>query len=106
MVKDVEWFKEKMILAQEQEAGVILHEDQQDFLADRLEEIDDCDDLLVHTTTNFKADHVDAYDSNCDDEETACAIFMASISPAGSINGDTADPSYDFELLLKIQDLS
>nr|GEU68655.1 hypothetical protein [Tanacetum cinerariifolium] len=29
----------------EQEAGVILHKDQQDFLADRLEEMDDCDDL-------------------------------------------------------------
>ncbi|GKD56183.1 hypothetical protein Tco_1289570 [Tanacetum coccineum] len=71
----------KMLLAQAQEAGVILPEDQQEFLADRLEEMDDCDDLLVHTTTNFKSDHVDAYDSDCDDEATAYAIFMASHSP-------------------------
>nr|GEW17128.1 hypothetical protein [Tanacetum cinerariifolium] len=38
--------------------------------------MDDCDDPLVHTTTNFKAYHVDAYDSDCDDEATACVIFM------------------------------
>ncbi|GKD41712.1 hypothetical protein Tco_1261919, partial [Tanacetum coccineum] len=40
-VQDAEWFKEKMLLAQAHEAGVVLHEDQQDFLADRLEEMDD-----------------------------------------------------------------
>ncbi|GJT70963.1 hypothetical protein Tco_1030249 [Tanacetum coccineum] len=76
-VKYSEWFKDKMMLAQAKEAGVVLHEEQQDFLADRLEENDDYDDLQLHTTTNFKADHVDAYDSNCDDQATASAIFMA-----------------------------
>ncbi|GKG62833.1 hypothetical protein Tco_0636564, partial [Tanacetum coccineum] len=59
-VKDAEWFKDKMLLAQAQEASVVLNEEQQDFLADRLEENDDCDDLQLYTTTNFKADHVDA----------------------------------------------
>ncbi|GJV86234.1 zinc finger, CCHC-type containing protein [Tanacetum coccineum] len=47
---------------------VVLHEDQQDFLTDRLEEMEDCDDLQLQTTSSFKADHVDAYDSDCDDE--------------------------------------
>ncbi|GJY99118.1 hypothetical protein Tco_0516548 [Tanacetum coccineum] len=61
-VKDSEWFKDKMLLAQAREAGVMLHEEQQDFLADRLEQNDDCDDIYLHTTTNFKAEHVDAYD--------------------------------------------
>ncbi|GJX26447.1 hypothetical protein Tco_0232743 [Tanacetum coccineum] len=101
-VKDVEWFKEKILLAQAQEAGVILHKDQQDFLAYRLEDMDDCDDLQLHTTSNFKADHVDAYNSDYDNEATACAIFMASLYPAGSINGDIAGPSYDSELLLEV----
>ncbi|GKC31400.1 hypothetical protein Tco_1038694 [Tanacetum coccineum] len=85
-----------------QEVGVILHEDQQDFLVDRLEEMDDCDDLQLHTTSNFKADHVDAYDSDCDDEATTYAIFMASLSPARSINRDTVGPYYDSELLSKV----
>nr|GEV98318.1 hypothetical protein [Tanacetum cinerariifolium] len=59
-------------------------EDQQDFLADRLEEIDaDCDDLQLYTTSNFKADHVDAYDSDCDDEA----------------NGNTVRPTYDSDIL-------
>ncbi|GKA11032.1 integrase, catalytic region, zinc finger, CCHC-type containing protein [Tanacetum coccineum] len=63
-VKDSKWFKEKMLLAQAQESRVILHEEQQEFLADRLEEMENCDDLQLHTTSNFKADHVDAYDSD------------------------------------------
>nr|GEX98087.1 hypothetical protein [Tanacetum cinerariifolium] len=67
-----------------------------------LEEMDGCDDLKLHTTSNFKADHVDAYDSDCDDEATACAIFMASLSLAGSINRDTASLSYDLKLLSKV----
>ncbi|GJY34761.1 hypothetical protein Tco_0419230 [Tanacetum coccineum] len=63
-VKDSEWFKEKMLLAQAQEAEVVLDEEQQYFLADSLEETDDCEDLQLQATTNFKADHVDAYDSD------------------------------------------
>ncbi|GKD68278.1 hypothetical protein Tco_1322368 [Tanacetum coccineum] len=95
--------KEKMLLAQAQEAGVVLHEDQQDFLADILEEMDsDCNDLQLHTTSNFKADHIDAYDSDCDDEATSCAIFMASFSPAGSINSDIVGPYYNSNILSEV----
>ncbi|GJV46428.1 hypothetical protein Tco_1430964 [Tanacetum coccineum] len=36
--QDSEWFKDKMLLAQEQEAGVVLNDEQHDFLADSLEE--------------------------------------------------------------------
>ncbi|GKB50462.1 hypothetical protein Tco_0901215 [Tanacetum coccineum] len=46
-VKDAEWFKEKMLLAQAHEAGVVLHEDQEDFLADRLEEMDDVSENIT-----------------------------------------------------------
>nr|GEZ62181.1 hypothetical protein [Tanacetum cinerariifolium] len=101
-VKDAKSYKEKMLLAQVQEAGVMLYEDQQDFLADRLEEMDNCDDILVHTTINFKADHLDAYDSDCDDEATSCAIFMESLSLAGSVNEDTTNPSYNSELVFEV----
>ncbi|GKC61557.1 hypothetical protein Tco_1089155 [Tanacetum coccineum] len=44
--------------------------------------MNDCDDLQQHTTSSFKADHVEAFDLDCDDEATASAIFMASLSPA------------------------
>ncbi|GJV28397.1 hypothetical protein Tco_1384845 [Tanacetum coccineum] len=92
-----------MLLAQAQEAGVVLHEDQQDFLADRLEEMEDCDYLWLQTTSNFKADHVDAYDSDCDDKATASAIFMASLSLAGSLNDDTVAPTYDLDIFSEIE---
>ncbi|GJR73221.1 retrovirus-related pol polyprotein from transposon TNT 1-94 [Tanacetum coccineum] len=101
-VKDSKWFKEKMLLAQAQEAGVVLHEDQQDFINDRLEEMEDCDDLQLQTTSNFKVDHIDAYDSDCDEEATASAIFMASLSPIGSLNDDTVTPTYDSYILFKV----
>ncbi|GJT03866.1 hypothetical protein Tco_0838328 [Tanacetum coccineum] len=79
-VKDLEWFKEKMLLAQAQEARVVLHADQQDFLADRMEEMEDY----------------------CDDEATASAIFMASISPARSLNDDTVALTYDSDILYEV----
>nr|GEW76322.1 hypothetical protein [Tanacetum cinerariifolium] len=44
-VKDSEWFKDEMLLDQAHKAGVVLNDEQQDFLADSLEETDDCDDL-------------------------------------------------------------
>ncbi|GJT85276.1 retrovirus-related pol polyprotein from transposon TNT 1-94 [Tanacetum coccineum] len=73
-MKDSEWFKEKMLLAQAQEAGVVLNE----------------------------ADHVDAYDSDCDDEATTNAIFMANLSPVGSLNDDTVEPLYDSDILFEV----
>ncbi|GJS39560.1 integrase, catalytic region, zinc finger, CCHC-type containing protein [Tanacetum coccineum] len=94
-VKDIEWFKDNMLLAQAQEARVVLDEEQQDFLADSLEEIDDCEDLHLQATTNFKADYVDAYDSDYDDEATTNAIFMVNLSPIGSLNDDKVAPCYD-----------
>ncbi|GJR59140.1 hypothetical protein Tco_1501302 [Tanacetum coccineum] len=72
-VKDSEWFKEKMLLAQAQETGVVLNDDQQDFLAD-----------------------------NCDDEAIANAIFMENLSPIGSLNDDTAKPRYDSDIHFKV----
>nr|GEX21507.1 retrovirus-related Pol polyprotein from transposon TNT 1-94 [Tanacetum cinerariifolium] len=100
--KKVKWFKDKMLFAQAQEVGVVLNEEQQDFLAGRLEENDDCDDLQLHTIENFKEDHVDAYDSDFDDQATANAIFMASLSSARSLNGDIVTLTYDSNTLSKV----
>ncbi|GJV66399.1 hypothetical protein Tco_1477227 [Tanacetum coccineum] len=80
----------------------IANEEKQDFLPDSLEETDDCEDLQLQATTNFKADHVDAYDSDCDDEATANAIFMANLSPVGSLNDDTVAPRYDSDTLSEV----
>ncbi|GJS30564.1 hypothetical protein Tco_0491184 [Tanacetum coccineum] len=84
---------------QAQEAGVVLNDEQHDFFADSLEETNDYEDRQLQATTNFKADHVDAYDSECDDEATTNAIFMANLSLVGSINDDTVEPRYDSDIL-------
>ncbi|GJW57152.1 retrovirus-related pol polyprotein from transposon TNT 1-94 [Tanacetum coccineum] len=59
----------------------------------------------LHTTTNFKADHVDAYDSDCDDQATTSAIFMASLSPARSLNDEIVPPTYDSNTLSEIVEI-
>ncbi|GJX28850.1 putative reverse transcriptase domain-containing protein [Tanacetum coccineum] len=53
-------------------------------------------------TSNFKADHVDTYDSDCDDKATANAIFMVNFSPVGSLNDDTVEPRYDSDILSEV----
>ncbi|GJS83384.1 hypothetical protein Tco_0749925 [Tanacetum coccineum] len=60
------------------------------------------EDLQLPATANFKADHVDAYDSDCDDEATTNAIFMANLSPVGSINDETVKPRYDSDILFEV----
>ncbi|GKA67784.1 hypothetical protein Tco_0767701 [Tanacetum coccineum] len=52
--KDAKEFKDKILLAQPQEAGVVLNEEQLDFLADCLEETNDCDDLQLQATANSR----------------------------------------------------
>nr|GEV91590.1 hypothetical protein [Tanacetum cinerariifolium] len=76
---------------------------QQDFFVDMLEEIDsDCEGLQLQATSNFKAYHVDAYNSDYDDEAIASVIFMTSLSPSGSINGDIIGLTYDLDILSEV----
>nr|GEV22175.1 hypothetical protein [Tanacetum cinerariifolium] len=70
--------------------------------SDSLEENDRCEDLQLQATANFKADHVDAYDSDCDDEVATNTIFMENLSPVGSINDDTVKPRYDSDILYEV----
>ncbi|GJZ72058.1 hypothetical protein Tco_0635909, partial [Tanacetum coccineum] len=54
-----------------------------------------------HMAKQCTADHVDASDSDCDDEATTNAIFMANLSPVGSLNDDTVVPRYDSNILFE-----
>ncbi|GJY88279.1 integrase, catalytic region, zinc finger, CCHC-type containing protein [Tanacetum coccineum] len=60
------------------------------------------DKMLLVQAQEVGADHVDAYDSDCDNEPTASAIFMASLSPVGSLNDDTVAPTYDSDILSEV----
>nr|GEX93379.1 hypothetical protein [Tanacetum cinerariifolium] len=98
-VKDSEWFKEKMLLAQAQEVGVVLDEEQHYFLANDLKDNNDCEELQLQATASFKSDNIDTYDSDCDDEYTTNTIFMTKFSSIGSLNDDTVVPRYDSDTL-------
>ncbi|GJZ89497.1 hypothetical protein Tco_0661279 [Tanacetum coccineum] len=64
--RNVAWYKDKAMLAEAQEAGQILDEEQLIFLA------------------NLGTENLDTYDSNCDDISNAKAVLMANISNYGS----------------------
>ncbi|GJW79197.1 retrovirus-related pol polyprotein from transposon TNT 1-94, partial [Tanacetum coccineum] len=55
----------------------------------------------LNSTSIFMTYHANAFDSDCDDVQTAIAIaiFMARLSPIGLVNGDDAGPSYDSDIL-------
>ncbi|GJS19841.1 hypothetical protein Tco_0448473 [Tanacetum coccineum] len=78
--RNAAWFKEKLMLAEAQEAGQILDEEQLAFLADPgISEA-----LVAHQTilqnSAFQTDDLDAYGSNCDDLSSAKAVPMANLS--------------------------
>nr|GEU32267.1 hypothetical protein [Tanacetum cinerariifolium] len=81
---------------------VVLDKEQQDFLANSLEETNYYEDLQLQATVNFKAYHVDAYDSDYDDEAIENAIFMANFSPIGSLNDDMISSRYNFDTLSEV----
>nr|GEU49896.1 copia-type polyprotein [Tanacetum cinerariifolium] len=58
---------------------------------------------MLQAIANFKAGHVDAYDSDCDDEATANVIFMANFSHISSLNDDTIVPRYDSDTLSEVR---
>nr|GEW23693.1 integrase, catalytic region, zinc finger, CCHC-type, peptidase aspartic, catalytic [Tanacetum cinerariifolium] len=60
------------------------------------------DQLYAFLRYNEKDDHVDVYYFDCDDQATANAIFMASLSFAGSLNDDTVTPTYDSNTLFEV----
>ncbi|GJV52691.1 retrovirus-related pol polyprotein from transposon TNT 1-94 [Tanacetum coccineum] len=88
-----DYFKDKMLLMQAQENGVVLDEEELLFLAGEQGNTFDADvdnqpvqDLALNEDNIFQADECDAFDSDVDDEPTAQSIFMANLSSVGSAN--------------------
>ncbi|GKA82695.1 retrovirus-related pol polyprotein from transposon TNT 1-94 [Tanacetum coccineum] len=105
-----EYFKDKMLLMQAQENGVVLDEDQLLFLIGGQDNAIDEDvdeqsiqDLALNVDNVFQADDCDAYDSDVDEAPTAQTMFMANLSSADPVY-DEAGPSYDSDILSEVQD--
>ncbi|GJR68094.1 retrovirus-related pol polyprotein from transposon TNT 1-94 [Tanacetum coccineum] len=105
-----EYFKDKMLLMQAQENGVVLDEEQLLFLAGGQDNAIDEDvdeqpvqDLALNVDNVFQADDCDAYDSDVDEAPTAQTMFMANLSSADPVC-DEAGPSYDSDILSEVHD--
>ncbi|GJZ75962.1 hypothetical protein Tco_0640427 [Tanacetum coccineum] len=82
--RDDSWFKDKVLLVQAQASGQILHEEELAFLADLgIPEGHAIQTVITHNAA-YQADDLDAYDSDCDELNTAKVALMANLSHYGS----------------------
>ncbi|GJW21526.1 retrovirus-related pol polyprotein from transposon TNT 1-94 [Tanacetum coccineum] len=81
--RNVAWYKENAMLAEAQEDGQILDEEQLTFLADPRILADQAQKIIPHNAA-FQTEDPDTYDLDCDDLSTAQAVLMANISNYGS----------------------
>ncbi|GJY67776.1 hypothetical protein Tco_0470758, partial [Tanacetum coccineum] len=78
--RDDSWFKDKVLLVQAQASGQILHEEELAFLSDPgIPEGQTTQTVITHNAA-YQADDLDAYDSDCDELNTAKVALMANLS--------------------------
>ncbi|GKC48876.1 putative ribonuclease H-like domain-containing protein, partial [Tanacetum coccineum] len=97
--RNVACFKEKAMLAEAQEAGQTLDEEQLAFLADPGIPNGKVAHTTIPNTTAFQTKDLDAYDSDCNDVSNAKAVLMANLFNYGSnviLEGFEQTPAVDF----------
>ncbi|GKD50189.1 retrovirus-related pol polyprotein from transposon TNT 1-94, partial [Tanacetum coccineum] len=82
--RDDSWFKDKVLLVQAQANGQILHEEELTFLADPETAEGQATQTVITHNAAYQADDLDAYDSDCDELNTAKVALMANLSYYGS----------------------
>ncbi|GKD23430.1 retrovirus-related pol polyprotein from transposon TNT 1-94, partial [Tanacetum coccineum] len=81
---DDSWFNDKVLLVQAQANSQILHDEELAFLADPgIAEGQATQTVITHNVA-YQADDLDAYDSDCDELNTAKVALMANLSHYGS----------------------
>nr|GEV81275.1 hypothetical protein [Tanacetum cinerariifolium] len=89
--RDAEWFKDKVLLVQAQANGQVLQEDELEFLADPGIPEWSSNQMVITNNAAYQADDLDAYDSDCDEINSAKIALMANLSHYGSDNLAEAD---------------
>ncbi|GJR53280.1 hypothetical protein Tco_1403801 [Tanacetum coccineum] len=82
--RNAAWFKDKAMLAEAQESGQILDEEQLAFLVDPGILDGQAAQKTILNNAAFQTEDLDAYDSDCDDVSNAKAVLMANLSNYGS----------------------
>nr|GFA38867.1 hypothetical protein [Tanacetum cinerariifolium] len=103
--RNAEWFKDKVVLVQAQASGQVLQEEELDFLADPGTAESSTNQTVVTTNAAYQADDLDAYDSDCDELNSAKVALMANLSHYDSDNLAEKEESrnIDRELALEKQ---
>nr|GFC39273.1 hypothetical protein [Tanacetum cinerariifolium] len=78
--RDEAWFKDKVLLVQAQANGQVLNEEELEFLADPGIAETQSTQYVVTNNTAYQADDLDAYDSDCDEINSAKIALMANLS--------------------------
>nr|GEV75167.1 hypothetical protein [Tanacetum cinerariifolium] len=83
---DAEWFKDKVLLVQAQANGQVLQEEELEFLADPGIPESSSNQMVITNNAAYQADDLDAYDSDCDEINSAKIALMANLSHCGLDN--------------------
>nr|GFC59410.1 hypothetical protein [Tanacetum cinerariifolium] len=84
--RDAEWFKDKVLLVQAQANGQVLQEDELEFLANPGTTKSSSNQTVITNNAAYQADDLDAYDSDCDEINSAKIALMANLSHYSSDN--------------------
>nr|GEZ92984.1 integrase, catalytic region, zinc finger, CCHC-type, peptidase aspartic, catalytic [Tanacetum cinerariifolium] len=76
--------RDKVLLVQAQANGQVLQEEELDFLADPGTAESSSHQIVITTNAAYQADDLDAYDSDCDELNSAKVALMANLSDYGS----------------------
>ncbi|GJR00312.1 retrovirus-related pol polyprotein from transposon TNT 1-94 [Tanacetum coccineum] len=107
-LQDSDYFKDKMLLMQAQESGVVLDEEQSLFLAgEQVTNVDVDDspetDLALKVDHVFEANECNAFDSDVDEGPTSQTMFMTNLTSEDLIY-DEAGTSYDSNTPSEVHD--
>nr|GEW45408.1 retrovirus-related Pol polyprotein from transposon TNT 1-94 [Tanacetum cinerariifolium] len=84
--RDAEWFKDKVLLVQAQANGQVLQEEELEFLAKPGTAESSSNQTVITNNAPYQADDLDAYDSDCDEINSAKITLMANLPHYGSDN--------------------
>nr|GFA25944.1 hypothetical protein [Tanacetum cinerariifolium] len=82
--RDTEWFKDKVLLVQAQANGQMLQEEELYFLADPGTAKSSSNQAIITKNAAYQVDDLDAYDSDCDELNSAKVALMENLSHYGS----------------------
>nr|GEZ50369.1 reverse transcriptase domain-containing protein [Tanacetum cinerariifolium] len=84
--RDEARFNDKVLLVQAQANGQVLHEDELEFLADPGIAETQSTQYVITNNAAYQANNLDAYDSDCDEINSAKIALMVNLSHYGSDN--------------------